>query len=277
MRSRLGGRRVLSGSVDQLPGCAECRPRVMLSQNPLAPSRRCALVGSSDSMNGRQLGAVLERTYDTIIRVNRVPAPEYFADFGRRTDVLFIRPVAHKRATFTRKGQAFTTLDGHEQTCSYSASHCLFKSVLLQGGDAGPSHIGSRHSANRFASIYPADKPGWKPWYSTFPIAHQSEELRSFTDWLLNVDSGSRWLKPSNGFHAFVYAAVVCDSVDLFGFVGNGTADHHRISWQHNLTLEHELIHKISKGQLNNKIRTRFPSCAPCMLRKMNGNAFHVY
>merc|ERR1719277_2721590 len=51
--------------------------------------RCCALVGSSSSMMGKRHGPDID-AFDTVIRVNRIPSPRFFQDFGRRTDIVFV-------------------------------------------------------------------------------------------------------------------------------------------------------------------------------------------
>ncbi|CAK0872648.1 unnamed protein product, partial [Prorocentrum cordatum] len=55
------------------------------------PMKRCALVGGSSILHDRGLGPEID-AHDTVIRVNRLPTPAFFADWGRRTDIYFAEP-----------------------------------------------------------------------------------------------------------------------------------------------------------------------------------------
>merc|ERR1719245_1125261 len=50
---------------------------------------RCALIGAGGTLSGQGRGAEIDG-HDTVIRTNRVSTPEFYTDFGQRTDVLFV-------------------------------------------------------------------------------------------------------------------------------------------------------------------------------------------
>ncbi|CAK0895417.1 unnamed protein product, partial [Prorocentrum cordatum] len=74
------GRDRLVGAVDMI------RQDHLLQKIDLA---RCALVGASGSMSGSGLGAEID-AHTAVIRLDRMPTEEFRADFGGRTDFLFL-------------------------------------------------------------------------------------------------------------------------------------------------------------------------------------------
>jgi len=262
----------VNNSDGKSPGCAVCHPQKMLTNGTLtARFHRCALVGSSHSMIGTNYGPKLDTDFDTIIRVNRLPTPEYFRDFGSRTDVLFAGAVAEAHDMFTQQGQKYKTFGGKVNHCEYSNPSCPFKNLVLKGADVAEGGL-------PFEKRYPRTSPGWLPKSSTFPIAHQSEELDLLSYKLLNSGRTKRYFRPTNGLQAFIYSVVVCDSVDVFGFTGGGTADGHDVNNDvHNLKAEHKLISALATGKAKADIKMRNPHCTACLLQKIGRHSVTVH
>lgn len=201
---------------------------------------RCALVGSSADLKTRRLGKQIDH-HDTVIRVNRVPIKAYYKDFGRRTDVLFTGPRAEGKATFGLGGQWYRSMGGRLTECPFDNASCPFTALVLKGSD--------RTEYNQtWEQRYPRRQPGWKPPRARYPIGYQSERVNAFAYQLVN---GSR---PTNGFHAFLTFALVCDSLRIYGFSGSETADAHPVRGDvHNLGLEHEIIQQLVEGNLSSR------------------------
>ena len=54
--------------------------------------------------------------------------------------------------------------------------------------------------------------------------------------------------EPSTGLHAIYTMALLCESVDLYGFEGDGTIDHHFIG--HTIRMEHRLMRLLANHSL---------------------------
>jgi len=214
---------------------------------------RCALVGSSDKMVGQGVGADIDG-HDTVIRVNRIPVPEFAQDFGLRTDVLFTGAVADSVEQYSQAGIKFKFLGGAMGSCAYSGG-CPFTALLLKGADA-------RECKMDFEGRYPPSLPGWRPSSSSVSVAHQDEAINRLGYWMLQHKgylpqyTHRRLIRPTNGFQAFLTAGLLCESVDVYGFSGStGTADGHEVNLDiHNMTREHELMAWAAKRTLDDNI-----------------------
>lgn len=229
---------------------------------------RCALVGSSAAMRSKGHGADIDR-HDTVVRVNRLPAPEFASDFGTRTDVLFAGPVSDKRPVYTKLGFWYRLFGGDMRLCFFKprrGGRCPFKTLILKGSDF-PEY------GQAWAERYPVEQPGWRPRASVFPVAYQTDEVNSFAYRLMG---GSR---PTNGFQAFVLFALMCESLSVYGFSGSGTADNHKFSKKHNLSTEHEFYARIISGQrLSFPVAEGMPAdpSADKLMERLHDQSSHV-
>lgn len=198
--------------------------------------KRCALVGGSSDLINKSLGARID-AYDTVLRVNRVPSAEFFHDFGERTDVLFAGAVAESVPMFQWAGYLYRRMGGNYEMCTFYDKVCPFQGLILKGSDV-------REYRQRWQQRYPRQTPGWKPRYSSFPFAYQQDSVNEFAYDLV----GSSAQRPTTGFQAFLTFALICDSLDVYGFSGSSTADGHRMKKVHNLTREHEIQHHLFGG-----------------------------
>lgn len=210
---------------------------------------RCALVGGSTDLLGKGLGPAIDR-HDTVIRVNRVPTEEYFKDFGNRTDVFFAGAKAEGRHMYNLAGQYFRSMGGSYHLCEFSAEDCPFRALVLKGVDH-PRH------PRAWESKYPCEKPGWRPEADDlrWPLGYQGYVLNTFAFDLLEGD------RPTNGFHAFLTFLLACEELDVYGFSGGETADGHKMSAQHKLGREHEIMAWLAFGKIasTNKRGKEYP------------------
>merc|ERR1719215_1941505 len=54
----------------------------------------------------------------------------------------------------------------------------------------------------------------------------------------------------SGGMKAFFIFSTLCDSLDMYGFMGSGNIDGHSTDSVHNFGLEHAWVHEIAKGKV---------------------------
>lgn len=197
--------------------------------------RSCALVGSSDNLRKAGLGPEID-SHDTVFRVNRVPNAEFARDYGSRTEVLFMGAVSEKKKRYSKTGIYYRYFGGDIWLCAWQARECPFRVVLLKGADRV-------EYGQNFAERYPKGEEGWKPSFSEFAIGHQSDAVNTFA---YRLNNGAR---PTNGFQAFLTAAVVCKSLTVYGFGGTGTGDGHVIKSVHDLWGEHEMMRHVIDGK----------------------------
>lgn len=214
--------------------------RIVCTQQFSQAFDRCALVGSSSELIGKRLGAEIDG-HDTVIRVNRVPNERFINDFGNRTDILFAGPVAEKRPMFTWAGMFYRKMGGEYELCQFHSKNCPFKALILKGAD-------SREFGLPWEKRYPREKPGWRPKESKWPLAYQDDPVNNFA---YDLIGGKR---PTNGFQAFLTFSLLCNSLDVYGFTGSGTADGHAVSRQHNLTFEHDLQRQLEDGSFRGSV-----------------------
>lgn len=199
---------------------------------------RCALVGSSSDLDGKNQGREID-SHDTVIRVNRVPNELFREDFGNRTDILFAGPVAEKRPMYTWLGMFYRKMGGEYEMCQFRSHTCPFKALILKGADF-------REFGRPWERRYPVENPGWKPRKSNWPLSHQDDAVNNFA---YDLVGGKR---PTNGFQAFLTFTLLCNSLDVYGFTGSGTADGHWMSKHHNLTFEHDVQRQLMDGSFAN-------------------------
>lgn len=195
----------------------------------------CAIVGSSSVLDGQRHGADID-SHDTVIRVNRLPTTQYFADFGKRTDVLF--------GNYWEAGHGMVTLMGPaSKNCSHAKGAvecdtsircdqggpmCSFSTLIVKMRNASPST--RKYMSRRWA-------------HAPYPVASAKEEVFDVAGSLLpGVD------RPSAGFVAFLTFAPLCRTLKVFGFAGRTTADGHPMATSHNFDLEHSVLALLSRG-----------------------------
>mmetsp|Transcript_75753 Transcript_75753/g.214136 ORF Transcript_75753/g.214136 Transcript_75753/m.214136 type:complete len:282 (-) Transcript_75753:104-949(-) len=181
----------------------------------------CALVGSSSLLSGKGRGPDIDR-HDTVIRVNRVPTPAFFGDFGNKTSIFFGN-------TYVRRG-----------------------SVQLFGGAKQPVFRNNRGLFSRLVMNSWIPPPNWtsvsKVWRDApYPVGYVA-------DWVMRYAfafTASHPL-PTAGLFALLTFAPVCDRLDIYGFGGLDTADHHvmNVYHAHDINAEHALIDRIANNTL---------------------------
>lgn len=200
---------------------------------PPSGLRCCALVGSSSSLQGRGQGREID-SYDTVIRVNRIPSPSFYADFGRRADIVFVNDQHWFRPTIP-------VLGSKDLDCT-QAGNCNF-TVILSAWQPYP----------------------WRDWYNISRFwarahCHVGHQVDEVADWLrgyLPWQPGKRdHFHASGGLHAFVTMASQCAFTRLFGFGGpQTTVDGHNVSSFHNFRAERDLMEVIGSGD-GKKLKT---------------------
>jgi len=230
---------------------------------------RCALVGNSEKLRNQRLGSFIDM-HDTVIRVNRLPLEEHFADFGKKTDIFFADPghgFDEEDAKFFSDGaggeytlQGFTYKRNETQPAKFKCSLSLggvgrgldgsvaapcdrFSTLIMKGSEKGP-----------FRQRFPLNEPGWEPGLTAFPVGHQSDELHDAVRSML----GGK--EPSSGLHAFLTFAPLCGSISLFGFEGEGNYDGQTVDPDLSFDEEHEVLETLMKGSIANlKLRDYSP------------------
>lgn len=188
--------------------------------------RCCALVGSSSSFLGKGLGPEID-SFDTVIRVNRIPSPGFYADFGKRADIVFVNDQHWFRPTIPVLGRP-------DVNCTQTES-CNF-TVILSAWQPYPERNWSNISRFWASAHCPVGR-------ETNDVA---DSLRGYLPW----QPGKRdHYHASGGLHAFVTMASHCDFMRLFGFGGpQTTVDGHAVSSFHNFSAEQELMAVIGRG-----------------------------
>lgn len=181
----------------------------------------CAVVGSSSMLSGKGRGPDIDG-HDTVIRVNRVPTPAFFGDFGNKTSIFFGN-------SYARRG-----------------------SVRLFGGAWQPVARDSRGLFSRLVMNSWVPPPNWtnvsKVWRDApYPVGYVA-------DWVMRYAfafTASHPL-PTAGLFALLAFAPVCDRLDIYGFGGLDTADHHvmNVHHVHDINAEHALIDRIANDTL---------------------------
>lgn len=189
--------------------------------------KTCALVGSGDILTGAARGEEID-AHDLVIRVCRIPVPEFFADFGTRTDVVVNAqdtPVQSMRPE---------TIGGGVVDCSEEDSGCHSAGIVTLGISFDSDEYAPQRQWNR----------------SHMFVGHFYPHNRQLA---LHFTQGADKLKrPTTGFAAFLAFSSVCDRLDVYGYGGRGnsrdTADHHVVDDGHQLDVEHEIEAAIAAG-----------------------------
>lgn len=185
---------------------------------------RCALVGSARSLVNSSLGKEID-SYDTVIRVNRLPSEKFFEDFGRKTDVYVAGTTFSNGGAYSRSAAHYQLLGNNVRECD---GRCPFWLVL--------------YSYNNRIKDKQWEKMG-KSWNDTgMPVLVQRNESGLAARCTVPVPKNS--VGPTAGYDAFWSFLPVCNELRLYGFTGpKVTADRHYIG--HNLDAEHEAYRKL--------------------------------
>jgi len=216
-----------------MDACAIPREMVLttISRVPLAPMLgHCALVGTGSSLLGSNLGTTID-AFTTVVRVNRLPSSEYVADVGQRTTILFKNQLAE--LVGSRVMVRFLGEEHHnpqQDTYPYPlwcdlrqkpVRACATFDALVYEGALDAAARWPSHGPLRSARVY---------------AARQSDALHLFQTQVVGLGlarpafSGREALyrvRATGGAKAFFTFALLCDSLTLFGFSGNGTIDRH--------------------------------------------------
>jgi hypothetical protein len=193
---------------------------------------RCALVGNSDTMLGSGLGKEIHDN-DVVIRINRVPDPEFWKDFGSRTDVLFI----NNMNALNRDVDLMQGGDNNSKVDCESLEICR-RAVIIDNGNLGCD-------PDEMADIWGRD-------HMAVGCQHENS-----TGWSWSLEALGQF-RPTTGFQAFLTFLPVCRELNLFGFAGLGTGDGHKTKDWHNLTGEHAVIQQIADQKWDEIRWTRF-------------------
>jgi len=224
------------------------------SELPAQKFCQCALVGSSEALRGKGLGAVIDM-HDTVIRINRLPLPQHYADFGQKTDIYFGEPgygfgnpgyEEHVNFYSDESGGKYTIQSFENEVNKVKARvNCSladggeacgrFATLIMKGADA------ERFNKNPlpFRERFPLNEPGWTPRSTAFPVGYQTDDINTAAFKVLGEK------QPSNGFHAFLTFAPLCASMALYGFEGTGTYDGHDMNPVHALDKEHAIYQRL--------------------------------
>eukprot|EP00746_Dinoflagellata_sp_MGD_P154537 gnl/MRDRNA2_/MRDRNA2_84870_c2_seq1.p1 gnl/MRDRNA2_/MRDRNA2_84870_c2~~gnl/MRDRNA2_/MRDRNA2_84870_c2_seq1.p1 ORF type:complete len:365 (+),score=40.38 gnl/MRDRNA2_/MRDRNA2_84870_c2_seq1:342-1436(+) len=219
--------------------------------------KRCALVGSSNYLVGRRLGREID-DHDIVIRVNRLPTPTFIEDFGNKTDVYFSEVTRFRSCAGFMDN--FLSFSGKQSPrtdwCNFTGKQpCRYKVFILKGSDF------------RMPEVFPGDEPGCKLVCSAPDLVcgEQATEIFQVVTWLPRLKQ-----IPTSGLQAFFTFAPICSSMRLYGFGGEGTADHHFSNTKtHNYDLEHEILHRIINASFSDSDWERWHSTEQVMRNRL--------
>jgi len=191
---------------------------------------RCALVGASGVLRGAGSGEDIDG-HTAVIRLNRMPTPEFYYDFGARTDVLYLSK--EWSGTVALMGHGRGTDKPETRKCA-DVPGCPEAAVLARGDleRCDPAHMAYT-------------------WGQTHPLlgcTHANVSRMVATGF--STLSG---LLATTGLQAFFTFLPVCGELDLYGFGGDSTADGHK-EWSggHNLREEHLIQDKVINRDWSN-------------------------
>eukprot|EP00928_Gymnodinium_smaydae_P092585 TRINITY_DN76485_c0_g1_i1.p1 TRINITY_DN76485_c0_g1~~TRINITY_DN76485_c0_g1_i1.p1 ORF type:complete len:363 (+),score=37.79 TRINITY_DN76485_c0_g1_i1:84-1172(+) len=257
LESRLGTETRLFWEFHEPP--QEHPPRSLVELSGRFPQTlgRCALIGGGSSLVGRGRGPEID-SYDTVIRVNRIPTELYFADVGRKTDVYFADAhhlFANGSCEYLVMGTGASIPCSLRPETSSSAAHaaergCPFQLLVLKGSDVAEKPRPGKLWAEKF----PLERPGWRPERTRIPVAHQSEGVNGAAYFFPALVRKHLFIwtrrRPTNGLQALLTFAPLCESLSLFGFAGNASADGHGMGGFHDFDGEHLLLARLAAGTL---------------------------
>merc|ERR1719382_976110 len=125
---------------------------------------KCAIVGSSRSLQGKQRGGEIDE-HETVIKMNRLPTGEFFDDMGKKTDVYFKNLLADYKRDKTKvwymdvTGAAGKRMEQTGWCLHESRRGCPFKAVLFEGASAeSQKRLGwAQQKAMAFPYVYQSD------------------------------------------------------------------------------------------------------------------------
>lgn len=194
---------------------------------------RCALIGASSLMRGTGAGVHID-TYDTVIRVNHFSSPSSAADFGQKTDLLFLSNATaldNDSVTLVRGG----TEKDMSVSCGQDLVDCRQAAIVVRGDWSC--------NVSRLVEVWGLD-------HSLVGCPH-----RNISDvaWGMKMFHGpGQRFEPSTGFQALLTFLPLCRNLDLFGFGGNETADGHTDFDIHSVELENQVEEMISDNAWGN-------------------------
>ena len=200
---------------------------------PSLPARldRCALVGSGSALLGSRLGPEID-SHDTVIRVNRLPSPRLYPDFGKRTDILMAEVMLLQDCSSYR--DAYLGQD-QETSCPFQGQQrCQYTSIIFRG-------LAARER-------FPRKDPGCIPKCNAPPgpaCGEMAPDVRHAVQRFPAIGSHL----PSAGFESFWTMAPLCNSIRLYGFGGGANADGHFMNQRtHNYSAEHRVLFQVVSG-----------------------------
>jgi hypothetical protein len=199
---------------------------------------RCALIGASGEMKGSRKGAEIDG-HTAVIRINRVPTEEFRADFGSRTDFLYVN---HEIV-----GEFFPSVplmggENAELTPCRMAAGCPTAGIIARGDlvKCDPDRMAEQ----------------WGPTHPVIGCTH-----RNISRMVATGFSTLHGKLATTGLLAFFTFLPVCSELNLYGFGGVSTADGHS-EWLggHNLFQEHLIQDHIIARRWNElPLRIKYP------------------
>lgn len=193
----------------------------------------CALVGSSSILSGEGHGPDIDK-HDTVIRVNRIPTSEYFADFGSKTNIFFGNVYVWKKGHIQLFGGAYK-----EVARNHSG---LFSSLVMNSWKPPPNWREISQVWNQ----------------APYPVGHPANWVMEFAFHLKAAHP-----LPTAGLFALLTFAPICDYVQIYGFGGGlETVDNHTMNLyhKHDINAEHALVDRIANGTVTDSdISLRHP------------------
>lgn len=194
----------------------------------------CALIGSSAILNNSRRGPEID-THGTVVRVNRLPTNKYYADFGKRTEIVILDKKLSMAKTIQHLGDTHLT-QGFQ--CEATEKQCSNFSVIIT--TVGIEDTDERHKI----------QGEWA--HAPVPIGEISPLPHLVADGIPTMEN----VVPSTGFKAFLAFASVCNKLTVYGFGGTKkTADGHKVvvasaDENHDFELENRIIDKIANGTM---------------------------
>jgi hypothetical protein len=206
------------------------------------PRASCAVVGSGAALSGRGLGPEID-AHDVVVVVNNMPSKADHADMGSRMDVFFLTAVGiHSKTGPT--GERMVVSTGGRDPAVTPICH-------TSGEDDDVPRCIDRFKALIVRSIL-HDSPGQPQEHCMRDFANTSEVGLGWSGTMVTnlvhhlrrpglPDEG----KPTTGFHAVVTMALLCSSVELYGFTGTDTYDGRTEGVVHNIEGEHRVLQRL--------------------------------
>ena len=219
----------------------------------------CALIGSGATLQGKGLGHAID-SFDTVIRVNRLPTQSLSLDLGHKVTILF----ASREAVKVNSTHIFyTETEGHgakpKHVCQRGfngSPACQFKFLVIRDDtmNLGDDALGP----------------------TVMPEILTQQFLPEVSEATRRIISD----QPTTGFHAFLTMAHACDSMRLFGFgPDNATIDGHMETWRlqtsSSLTKEHEFYSAMSTGNFESLRHAGWPHSVIELAGRQRGNILH--